>query len=448
MAKVTFFVTAGPIQGQRFVFEEHDLFVFGRDPECDIRLPPHDLTASRRHFMVEVNPPLARVQDLGSLAGTWVNGQKIGGRGVDQEPDQVAGQLFGQAALQDGDEIRVGQHVMRVQIEQDQEQIDDAAGAAHQHEEQNQNQRVLPMTVIGDPNYDPQKMMNQVTAELGLSGMDEVPELAKYQIIRKLGQGGLGLVYLIRDQQLGDKMALKFMQAQVAVKKLPSEYFKREIEIAKTFDHPHIVRLFNDYAIHDRFYFTMEYCGAGNLEEWQKQLGGKVPFREAAPIMRQVLEGLAYVHRQGIIHRDLKPANILLTNTPTQLVAKISDFGLAKGFIEAGLSGLSMTTQWAGTPPFMPKEQLRHFKYLTPTADVWAIASTFYVMLTGHYPRHIQPNENWLHAIYRDQIIPIRQRDPSIPHNLALAIDHALQSDPNKRFRTAAHMLKGLEGIL
>ena len=111
MAKVTFLVTAGPIKGQRFVFAERNFFVFGRHAECNVRLP-RDKGTSRRHFMVEVNPPLALVQDLGSLAGTWVNGKKIGGRKQDQKAEEVAGQLFGQAQLQHGDEVRVGRHVI------------------------------------------------------------------------------------------------------------------------------------------------------------------------------------------------------------------------------------------------------------------------------------------------------------------------------------------------
>ena len=262
-------------------------------------------------------------------------------------------------------------------------------------------------------------------------------------------EGGLGVVYLIRDKQTGDNMALKFMRSQVAVQKKARDYFKREIEVAKGLHHQHIVRLFNDYGINDHFYFTMEYCTGGNAEEWRQTLGGKIPFREAAPIMRQVLQGLAHVHTQGIVHRDLKPSNILLTTTDEGLVAKISDFGLAKGFIEAGLSGLSMTRQrGSGTPDFMPKEQLTDFKYVRPTADVWAIAATFYFMLTGQLVRRSRRNENWLMTVYRDDIIPIANHHPAIPPELALVLDQALQSNPEKRFRTAAHMLKALESVL
>jgi len=438
MAKVTFLVTAGPIAGQQFVFAERNFFVFGRHVECNVRLPKGDLSTSRRHFMVEVNPPLARVQDLGSLDGTWVNGKKIGGRSADQKADEVAGQVFGQAELQHGDEIRVGQHLMEVLIEQDEPE------PPYDREQPN-----LDVTLSSDSHYSAQKLMDEVMDELGLNNIQELPALAQYQIIRRLGEGGLGVVYLIRDKQSGEKIALKFMQAQVAVNKSLRAYFKREIEVAKTLDHPNIVRLFNDYGIDERFYFTMEYCSGGNVEEWRRALGGKIPFGEAAPIMRQVLEGLAHVHQQGIVHRDLKPSNILLSTTNEGLVAKICDFGLAKGFIEAGLSGLSMTKQQgAGTPSFMPKEQLTDFKYVRPTADVWSIAATFYVMLTGQPVRRPRPNDNWLITIYRDNIIPIAHHKPAIPRQLALVLDHALQSDVKKRFRTAAHMLKALEGVL
>ena len=439
MAKVTFLVTAGPIAGQQFVFAERNFFVFGRHTECNVQLPK-DKGTSRRHFMVEVNPPLALVQDLGSLAGTWVNGKKIGGRAEGQKADEVVGKVFGQAELRHGDEIRVGQHVMQVLIEQDEPED----GAQVSDKKAN-----LAVTVISDSNYNAQQLRDEVAEELGLNDINELPALAQYQVMRKLGEGGLGVVYLIRDKQTGDKMALKFMQARVAVQKKPRDYFKREIEVAKTLDHPHIVRLFNDYGMDDRFYFTMEYCSSGNVDEWRRVLGGKIPFREAAPIMRQVLQGLAHVHKQGIVHRDLKPSNILLSTDNNGLVAKISDFGLAKGFIEAGLSGLSVTKQaGAGTPTFMPKEQLTDFKYVQPTADVWAIAATFYTMLTGCFVRRSRPNEHYLMTIYRDDIIPIAHHNLAIPPQLTLALDHALQSNPEKRFRTAAHMLNALESVL
>jgi len=106
--KVTLTVTHGPIQGQSFVFEQHDLLLFGRAQDCHICLPPDDRTASRYHFLLEVSPPLARVRDVGSLNGTYVNGVKHGGRKKGQAPEDVPDDYFAQVDLRNGDRIRVG----------------------------------------------------------------------------------------------------------------------------------------------------------------------------------------------------------------------------------------------------------------------------------------------------------------------------------------------------
>ena len=134
-----------------FAFEQHDLLLFGRARDCHVCLPQDDPTASRYHFLLEVNPPLALVQDLGSLAGTRVNGKKVGGRAAGQMADEVAGQVFGQAELQHGDEIRVGRHVMQVEIEQDEpEEAEEGAQAGDKGPNSH-------LTEISDTNYDAQR---------------------------------------------------------------------------------------------------------------------------------------------------------------------------------------------------------------------------------------------------------------------------------------------------
>ena len=115
---VSLVVTAGPIRGQRYDFPEHDTFLFGRAPECHARLASSDTSASRHHFLLEVNPPVARLRDLGSLNGTWVNSTRYGGRGA-LTPEEAAQQRWPEVDLADGDSIRVGATVFAVRIEGD-----------------------------------------------------------------------------------------------------------------------------------------------------------------------------------------------------------------------------------------------------------------------------------------------------------------------------------------
>src|SRR5512134_2485117 len=110
-------VTAGPIRGQRFDFAGHDTFLFGRAPDCHARLDASDASASRHHFLLEVNPPLARLRDLGSLNGTRVNGVRRGGRRPGESPEQAAARGGAEVDLHHGDEIRVGATAIRVEVE-------------------------------------------------------------------------------------------------------------------------------------------------------------------------------------------------------------------------------------------------------------------------------------------------------------------------------------------
>ena len=139
--------------------------------------------------------------------------------------------------------------------------------------------------------------------------------------------------------------------------------------------------------------------------------GGKLPLKLAAPIMLHTLEGLAHAHTAGFVHRDLKPQNILLQRAGDDLVAKISDFGLAKNFEQAGFSGLTITGHFAGTPYFMPREQVINFRRVKPVSDVWSIGATFYCMLTGQFPREFTKGRDPMDVILNEEAIPIRQRD-------------------------------------
>lgn len=115
-SRVEIVVEGGPLRGQQLRFEEHDIVLFGRASDCHIRLPEQDPTASRHHFLMEVNPPQVRVRDLGSLAGTYVNGRKYGGRAASETAEEAARRQYPEVDLADGDEIRAGQHALRVRV--------------------------------------------------------------------------------------------------------------------------------------------------------------------------------------------------------------------------------------------------------------------------------------------------------------------------------------------
>jgi eukaryotic-like serine/threonine-protein kinase len=146
------------------------------------------------------------------------------------------------------------------------------------------------------------------------------------------------------------------------------------------------------------------------------------------------------------VHRDIKPENVLLVDAE-MTTAKLADFGLAKSFEQAGLSGLTATGAVGGTLYFMPREQITHFRVLRPASDVWAVGATLYHMLTLSYPREFVPGADPLQVILQGATVPIRRREPAIPAALAEVIDRAVDDDLARRYATAAEFRDALRAL-
>jgi serine/threonine-protein kinase len=147
----------------------------------------------------------------------------------------------------------------------------------------------------------------------------------------------------------------------------------------------------------------------------------------------------------GFVHRDVKPENILIAHTTEGLLAKISDFGLAKSFRGVGLSGLTFSGEMRGTIPFMPPEQMLDFKTVTPLADLFATAATFYYLLTCKYIYDVPvAGGDLIRMLLEEQAIPIRRRRHDIPPGLAAVIEKCLARDPKERFTNATSMRRAL----
>src|SRR5207237_5848513 len=119
-----------------------------------------------------------------------------------------------------------------------------------------------------------------------------------------------------------------------------------------------------------------------------------LPFRDAIQIISQALDALAYAHARGYIHRDIKESNILIAGKSPNLTAKLTDFGLAKSFTQTGMSGITMAGDMAGTFAYMPPEQIRDFRNLKPTADIYTLGMTAYSLLAGDTALDIGPNKD------------------------------------------------------
>jgi serine/threonine protein kinase len=214
--------------------------------------------------------------------------------------------------------------------------------------------------------------------------------------------------------------------------------------VVEKLDHANIVRFLESGSHQGAFYFVMELCDGGSMADAATKNGGKLPLAQIKPWILQSLAGLAFAHAKGFVHRDIKPANILIHRN----IARISDFGMSKNFQKAGLSGMSMTGHYAGTPLFMPPEQITNFKYVKPVSDVWSMGATIYNVLTGQFPFPFDRKRDALDIILNENVVPIQKRDASIPKPLANVIDKAVAKRQKNRFTDAKEFRDALNKAL
>jgi eukaryotic-like serine/threonine-protein kinase len=452
---VTLSVVEGPGTGAQYRYADRATAIVGRADDCDPRIDDAgQMLVSRHHCLFDINPPDIRVRDFGSLNGTHVNDQEIGRRQPGQTPEQGARLVFRERDLVDGDRIKLGGTVFQVGVT-----VPPAPTQAG---------TVAPATcsVCGGPlEDDPQRtagegVCHQCAADRGgaidallqrlVAGDGELPEIRGHELVKKLGDGGQGAVYLARRQPSGELVAVKMLLAKVVVKARSRAMFEREIESIQALDHPNVVSFREAGRMGSAWFFTCEYCAGGSVADVIDREGPLAPDR-AVPIVLQALAGLGYSHTAplpngstGLVHRDIKPANILLARQGRDLVAKVADFGLAKAFDRAGLSGMTMTGAMGGTMPFMARPQLIQYKYAKPDVDVWSMAASLYWMLTRQYPRTFGRREDPIRVVLDTMPIPIRQRDPGIPARLAAVIDEALIDNPRITITSAAELAAAL----
>ena len=454
-AKVILTIIKGKSPGRQYIFDSRTSSIIGRAEDCNIQLPndKDHSTISRYHCLLDINPPDIRIRDFGSKNGTYINGKKIGKRQENQTPEEAAKEIFPEFDLKDNDEIKLSNTVFVVGIESKPEEIkiDNFSPGTIDF-----NNRV-----IEEPNL---LGYIQKLLKLAKAGNRKLLAIKGYNIIQLLGKGKFGEVYLAQHSNSQKFIALKVMLPQVAANEYAVNSFLRETENIKVLSHPNVVNLI-DYGYSDGiFFFTMEYCQHGTVEDLIRKHRGQLPVDIALPIILQVLDGLEYTHNaeipyvklndgnfgkgKGLVHRDLKPANIFLTEFDDEIIVKIGDYGLSKAFDLAGLSGQTLTGSEAnGTPFFIPRQQVLKFRDSKPEVDVWAAAASLYYMLTGYSPRDFFGNNVWLEVL-RNKPVPILQRDINIPHKLAEIIDLALIEEPEIHFKSAKEFKQALLSVV
>jgi predicted Ser/Thr protein kinase len=256
--------------------------------------------------------------------------------------------------------------------------------------------------------------------------------LGKFEVIRLLGKGAMGEVYLGRDPKLGREVALKVISAGTAFGDEAQARFEREARAAALLNHPHIVTVYefgDDEGVH---YLAMEYLEGEDLDQLIR--GAKVSKPELLELLAQVCEGLAYAHDQQVVHRDIKPANVLVTRRGKRLHAKLMDFGVAR----MGTSGLTQTGTWMGTVSYMAPEYL-DTGLATPSTDIFALGVILYEILTGgRKPFQGETTTSVLNNILRQPPAPLRPEDlKEVPGRMLAVVQQALAKQPADRHADA-----------
>jgi eukaryotic-like serine/threonine-protein kinase len=431
--RLTLRVLAGPYEGRDFTFDQHDTFLIGRSDTAHLYLP-EDKFFSRHHCLLEISPPRCFLRDLGSTNGTFVNGRKV------QE-----------AFLRSGDRIQGGQTLLEVEV-----YVDQPALITHPGEAATQKLTRPSVVTVECANCGRRDQAEASTPGESLTFLcEECREELKrrpqpvpgYDMIKLLGRGGMGCVTLSREQKSGRMVAIKTLLPEVAVSDQSLRRFMREIEVAAALDHPNIVRFLDRGTNNGAVYLVTEYVEGTDAARLADANGGRLPLSEAINIVTQSLDALAFAHGKGYIHRDIKESNILISGSAPNQTAKLTDFGLAKSFTQSGMSGITMAGDMAGTFAYMSPEQIKDFRNVRPTSDIYAMGMTAYSLIAGDIALDVGPKEGvaeTVKAIFEKPITPLRQRAPEVPDRIAEVIERALNKDPAHRWQSADAMKTAL----
>lgn len=267
-------------------------------------------------------------------------------------------------------------------------------------------------------------------------------KLGDYQILRRLGRGGMADVYLAEQLSLRRQIAFKVLKSSLANDEAYVRRFHYEAQAAASLVHANIVQIHEVGRLDGVHFIAQEYVPGQNLKEWLAR-HGTADAVTAVHIMRQVIAALHRASRQGIIHRDIKPENIMLSKTGE---VKVADFGLARVVSQGDNLGLTQIGVAMGTPLYMSPEQVEG-QPVDPRSDLYSFGITCYEMLAGHPPfqgdtplsvavQHLKATPESLHEIR-----------PDLPESLCHIIHKTLAKEPGDRYATPAHLMRDLRAV-
>src|ERR1044071_332047 len=288
----------------------------------------------------------------------------------------------------------------------------------------------------------------------GKSGLDRASSLsnqildARYQVMKKLGEGGMSYVYLAKEISSGETVAIKVLSPRLASDKSSVERLRREAGLAMRLDQPNVCRILRLGESEDGLIYLVMPFLKGELLSDREVRGGPMDIPLGVKLLQQMCAGLHHAHELQIIHRDLKPENVMLEPNPdgSDRAVVIMDFGLAKERrADPAIAKLAATAIIRGPPEFMSREQIRG-KPLDARSDIYALGIVAFEMFTGKLPFQGRNAQEMMIARLRSQPVPVRQHRPDVPEPVEKALTKALQTNPDDRFATALEFGDALSG--
>ncbi|MCZ2341202.1 MAG: protein kinase [Bacteroidales bacterium] len=272
---------------------------------------------------------------------------------------------------------------------------------------------------------------------------EPLPTVPGYRILRELGTGGMGQVYLAHHDAANRDYALKIMQPDFGIRPSFRERFLREIRAAVAIGHhPHIVAAYPPVVEENRLIHVMEYVAGQTLAD-VVQHNGPLPIATACAIIRQAASGLQQAFDHGVTHRDIKPQNLLVVQHKDQILVKVADFGLAK-MADPECSTLTESGAILGTPDYMAPEQARNAAHADTRSDVYALGCTFYFLLTGRppFPEGSATEKMLQHVLESPPALAAIR--PELPPHIIAIVQKMMAKEPADRYPTPGDVVAAL----
>ncbi len=279
----------------------------------------------------------------------------------------------------------------------------------------------------------------------GLPASTELPpglaDHPRYRVVRLLGRGGMGAVYLAEHRLMNRSVALKVISRSLTERPATVERFRQEVRAAARLDHPNIVHAYDAEQAGDSHFLVMEYVEGTDLARLVQQRG-PLPVALACHFVRQAALGLQHAFEHGMVHRDIKPHNLMVTRRGR---VKILDFGLARFASEAGGGGpLTQSGAVLGTPDYIAPEQALDAHAADVRADLYSLGCTLYYLLTGRVPFPGESLTQKLLAHQLSQPEPLGKLRPELPPGLVALVERLMAKKPEDRYQTPAEVAQAL----